>query len=191
MKQSGDRRGWAWSGVLLAMGLAGVFGLWAPAVAAWAQEDPKPSAEASVEGAVELRGAMPDARRLSFAELQHLPRTEVRTKDAHDGARETLYGGVLLAEVLKAGGLSFEPGMATARENARASLLVEAADGYRAVFALAELDPTLTSGLVLLADTRDGRPLDSVEGPWRIVVASDKRPTRWVRRVTALTVRRD
>ena len=81
--------------------------------------------------------------------------------------------------------------MAAARENARTSLLVQAADGYRAVFSLAELDPALTSNPVLLADTRDGRPPDSVKGPWRVVVVSDKRPARWVRGVTVLTVRRD
>jgi hypothetical protein len=37
-------------------------------------------------------------------------------------------------------------------------LLVEAADGYRAVIALPELDPGFTDSQTLLAFLRDGKP---------------------------------
>jgi hypothetical protein len=39
------------------------------------------------------------------------------------------------------------------------SVVVEGIDGYRAVCALAELDPELTDRVILLADTKDGQPL--------------------------------
>ena len=49
-------------------------------------------------------------------------------------------------------------------------------------------DPAFTSSQAILADKWDGKPLSAKEGPFRIVVPSDKRPARWVRQVTALRV---
>jgi hypothetical protein len=67
-------------------------------------------------------------------------------------------------------------------------LLVEAADGYRVVFALPELDPAFTDKRVLLAFLKDGKALDDKEGPYRIVVPDEKRMARWVRQVTTLKI---
>jgi len=67
---------------------------------------------------------------------------------------------------------------------------VEAADGYRVVFAVAELDPASTDRVVLLADRRDGKPLVGAQGPLRIVVPDEKRHSRWVRQVISLKLRR-
>jgi hypothetical protein len=69
-------------------------------------------------------------------------------------------------------------------------LLVEAADGYRVVFAFPELDPAFTERVVLLADQRDGQPLATAEGPLRLVVPDEKRQARGVRQVASCTVRR-
>ena len=65
-------------------------------------------------------------------------------------------------------------------------LTVEAADGYKVVFALAEIDPAFAVRDIILADKRDGKPLDAKRGPFRIVAPGDKRGARWVRQVTAL-----
>ena len=67
-------------------------------------------------------------------------------------------------------------------------LEADAADGYRVIFALPELDPGFTDRTILLADRADGHPLDNKEGPLRIVVPGEKRMARWVRQVTALKV---
>jgi hypothetical protein len=69
-------------------------------------------------------------------------------------------------------------------------LLIEAANGYRVVFALPELDPTFTDREVLLADRRDGQPLAAAEGPLRLVVPGEKHHARWVRQVLSDTIRR-
>jgi hypothetical protein len=66
--------------------------------------------------------------------------------------------------------------------------LVEAADGYKIVFAIAEFDPAFAVREILLADKRDGKPLDAKEGPFRIVAPGDKRPARWARQVSTLRV---
>ena len=125
------------------------------------------------------------------SELHKLPRVEIRIKDPHDPGKEIVYSGTPWSEVLKAGGLLLDSGMAGIRETVTMTVLVEAADGYRAVFSLAELDPELTDRVVLLADTKDGQPLPPREGPFRIIVPGEKRPARWVRQVTAVTIRKN
>ncbi|MDG3006126.1 hypothetical protein [Paludisphaera mucosa] len=55
--------------------------------------------------------------------------------------------------------------------------MVEASDGYRALFALPELDPSFTDRVILLADRRAGKPLDDRQGPLRIVAPGEKRPS--------------
>jgi hypothetical protein len=66
--------------------------------------------------------------------------------------------------------------------------LIEAADGYRAVFALAEVDPSMTDQIVLVADRRDGKPLEDSLGPYRLIVPRDKLHSRWVRQVAKISV---
>jgi molybdopterin-binding protein len=51
-----------------------------------------------------------------------------------------------------------------------------------------EIDPDITDRVVLLADRKDGKPLDAKEGPYRLVVPHDKRHMRWVRQVTRISV---
>ncbi len=65
-------------------------------------------------------------------------------------------------------------------------LTVEAADGYKVVFALAEIDSAFAVRDIILADKRDGKPLDTMEGPLRIIAPGDKRGALWVRQGNTL-----
>lgn len=65
---------------------------------------------------------------------------------------------------------------------------VTARDGYRAVFALAELDPTLGNRRVFLTDRCDGKPLPADDGPLRLIAPDEARPARWVRQVKSIVV---
>jgi len=67
-------------------------------------------------------------------------------------------------------------------------VLVEASDGYRVTFALAELDAAFTDKLVLLAYAKDGSPLAASEGPFRVIAVGEKRPARWARNVVSIRV---
>jgi DMSO/TMAO reductase YedYZ molybdopterin-dependent catalytic subunit len=67
-------------------------------------------------------------------------------------------------------------------------VLAEAADGYRVVFSLAELDSGILDSEVIVADTMDGAPLGAQQGPFRLVAPNEKRPARWVRMLKAITV---
>ena len=67
-------------------------------------------------------------------------------------------------------------------------VVAEATDGYRVLFALAELDADFMNSEVLVADTLDGAPIDAKRGPFRLVAPHDKRPARWVRMLKSITV---
>lgn len=112
-----------------------------------------------------------------------LPRIDLRAA-AH--GRAATFSGVPLVALLRHAGVPVD-----SVRGRRTSLVViiTAADGYRAAFSLAELAPDLGGRAVLVADRRDGEPLDSSEGPLRLVVPDDKRPTRWVRQVVRVDVR--
>jgi hypothetical protein len=69
-------------------------------------------------------------------------------------------------------------------------VVVDARDGYRVVFALAEFDAGYSDRIALLADRVDGKAIDSTTGPLRLVVPDEKRPARWVRQVTRITLMR-
>jgi hypothetical protein len=96
------------------------------------------------------------------------------------------FDGVPLATVLTMAGVQLGDSLRGPRLTE--ILLATAADGYKVAFALAELDPAFAAREVILADKRDGKPLDAKEGPFRIVAPGDKRPARWIRQVTELKV---
>ena len=110
----------------------------------------------------------------------------IKARD-HEGT-EASFEGVAVAEVLKLVGVKF--GEQLRGKDLALFLVVEAADGYCAVFASPELDPAFTDRVILLADKRDGKALAEKEGPLRIVVADEKRQARWVRQVVALRIQR-
>jgi len=121
---------------------------------------------------------------ISAEDFAKLPRQTVKAKD-HSGT-EVTYEGVALADILGKAGVAL--GKELKGPRLAYCLLVEAADGYRVVFALPEIDPAMTDNVILLADRRDGQPLDAKHGPYEIIAPHDKRQTRWVRQVTKMSV---
>lgn len=146
-----------------------------------AQSD-APSGKASLR----ISGEVERQLNLSGDDLAKLPRRSLRAKD--HGGTEAEFEGAPLFEALNLAGVKFGEGLRG--KNLELYLVIEAADGYRAVFALPELDPAYTDKVVLLADKRDGKPMDTKEGPLRILVPDEKRHTRWVRQVTGLVIKR-
>jgi hypothetical protein len=121
--------------------------------------------------------------KLTAAEITALPHQKVSV-EVHGKA--VSFEGVPLRVVLEKVGVTFGDSMRGRRLST--CLLVEAADDYRVVFALPELDPGFTDRVILLADRADGQPLDNKEGPFRIVVPGEKRMARWVRQVKTIKV---
>ena len=135
---------------------------------------------------VAVQGDVERPVRLKASDLAKMPRQSVKAKD-HDG-KESVFEGIPVALALEKAGVKL--GQSLRGEAHAAYLLVEAADGYRVVFALPEVDESFSDRVILLADRQDGKPLNAHKGPFQIIVPGEKKHGRWVRQVTALTVRR-
>ncbi len=148
----------------------------------------QPARERAPAGEILLNvgGEVEHTLKLTVADLAKLPRRTVRATE-HNG-KEAAFEGVELGEILKLAGVKF--GDHLKGKSLALFLVADAADNYRVVFALPELDHAFTDRVILLADRRDGKPLAASEGPLRIVVPDEKRQARWVRQVNSLTIRR-
>jgi hypothetical protein len=120
---------------------------------------------------------------LTAAQIAAAPHVTVNVKD-HDTPAE--FEGVPLSAVLALAGV--QTGGPMRGPQLSQVLLVEASDGYKVVFALAEVDPDFATREILLADKSNGKPLDAKQGPFRIIAPGDKRPARWARMVTTLRI---
>ncbi len=90
--------------------------------------------------------------KISAADLAKLPRTKAKVTDRENQQAE--YEGVQVSELLQAQGVVL--GKELRGPRIASYLLFEADDGYRAVLAIAEVDPATTEKVVLLADRKNG-----------------------------------
>lgn len=120
---------------------------------------------------------------LGLSDIESLPHVKVTT---HGSEMSATFEGVALNDVLARAGVEF--GHSMRGKKLASCLLVEAADGYRAVIALPEIDPDFTDKQIVLAWLQEGKPLDAKAGPYRIVIPDEKRMARWVRQVTTLKI---
>ncbi|RYD77098.1 MAG: molybdopterin-binding protein [Sphingobacteriales bacterium] len=141
-------------------------------------------AVAQEKGKVKISGALSKPLSLDQADLKKMPRITVIRKDKNN--KEHQYSGVLLSALLSAAGAS--TGKELHGENLKKYVIATASDGYKVVFALAELDSDFTDNKIILADTIDNVPLETSEGPFKIVVQNDKRAARCMRQVVSLKI---
>jgi DMSO/TMAO reductase YedYZ molybdopterin-dependent catalytic subunit len=140
--------------------------------------------EAGIAPGLDIGGERVTATHLTLADIAKIvPRAEVH---ASVHGSEAVWTGVPLIDLLKSAGAP--TGDALRGPALALYVRITASDGYRAVFSLAELDPATGTTQAVLADRKDGQPMDDKEGPLRIIVAGDKRPARWVRQVIAIDV---
>ena len=131
-----------------------------------------------------ISGAVAQDLKLTLDDLKKLPRKSVSTKGHDDQMHQ--YDGVPIGALLAKAGVP--QGSALRGKSMALSVIAEGADGYRAVFSLAELDDDFAGETVLIVDSTDGQPLSSDQGPLRLVVPGDKRQGRWVRMLKSITV---
>jgi len=140
----------------------------------------------TLEAQLRIDGTVEQPMTFHAPDLTTLPRQTLQVRD-HDG-RESMFEGVALVELLQRAGVPL--GKELGGDRMVTYVIVGAADGYRVVFALAEIDPASSDRLILLADRRDQQPLLPKEGPLRLIVPGEKRQARWARQVTSVTIRR-
>jgi hypothetical protein len=122
---------------------------------------------------------------LSIDDLKRLPQKSVKIEESPGVLVD--YQAVALHEVLKAAGAPSEK--AVRGTALRQYVLVQAADGYQALFALTETDPFFSDRLILLSYLRETKPLSSSEGPLRLIIPTEKRHARWVRQIKRIDLR--
>src|SRR5262249_40034928 len=106
--------------------------------------------------------------------------------EASDHDQKVMFEGVQLVDLLQSVGIAF--GKELRGNRTPTVCIIEASDGYRVVVTLLEMDPATTDATILLVDRRDGEPLSEKEGPFRLVIPTDKRQVRWIRMIRTLRV---
>jgi hypothetical protein len=123
---------------------------------------------------------------LNAADLRAFPHKTITYHNAHTNADET-YSGVPLTDLLAKYGVP--TGDKLHGKPLSDYIVATGSDGYKAVIALAETDPTFHPGDILVADTMGGRPIDPKDGPFRLIVSEDKRPARCVHNLVLIELR--
>ena len=120
----------------------------------------------------------------SLADLQAMPQRTLTVHNGHSNVDET-YRGVGLSDLLLKYGFNMENG--GPRKIYHSYVRAEGTDKYYVVYSVSELEPMLHTGDSIIALTMDGKPLTD-DGQFKMVVAGEKRPARWVTNLTTLTV---
>lgn len=136
-------------------------------------------------GSVMLQGLAGQAETLGPGDIAKRPHVSVPVE--HDG-RTVVYSGPTLDDLLRDVGAPF--GNRIHGQGVNDVVFVTGSDRYRVVLTLPEVDPSFHRGArAILADQADGRPLDAHEGPYRLVVEGDLKPSRSVHGVVAIAVK--
>jgi len=138
-------------------------------------------------GEVVLYGDVGSPITLTEADLLALPQASVR--ETPHGGEPSDFSGPRLEDVLASANLPRGPQL-RGNEVTR-YVVVEAVDGYRALFALAELDGAFRVETPILALRRNGTALDGESGPFQVIVPGEMRHARWVRQVACIRIAQD
>lgn len=125
------------------------------------------------------------ATTLTAAELQTMPQTTFTVHNEHTKVDET-YSGVLLGDLLTKHG--FPVDKTTHQKMLHSYLTAEGTDKYWVLCSVTEIEASEHSGTVIVATSMGGKPLGE-DGQLKLIDSSDKEPQRWVRNLSAITVK--
>jgi hypothetical protein len=117
---------------------------------------------------------------LSPADLAALPHKTVTVMNHHTSANET-YSGVALSDLLAK--IGAPQGSDVKGKLFLLGVIATGTDNY----AIAETDPTIHTGDILIADLMNGQKLDK-DGAFKLVSTEEKRPARWVRNLATISL---
>lgn len=142
---------------------------------------------ADASAGLTIDGLVKQPLHMTLAELQSLPsqRIEVSYKTGHGEETASFTGAALWTLLERAGGVAERSGMGA---KLRHTLTITGRDGYAVALSLGEIDPEFEGKPVIVAWSRNDRPLDPKDG-LRLVVPGDKRGGRGVRDVVRVEVK--
>jgi hypothetical protein len=121
---------------------------------------------------------------LTPEELAAIPHKTVSVFNSHTKSNES-YSGVALADLLAKVGVP--QGENVKGKVFMTAVVAEGTDKYSVLFALAEVDPSIHTGDVIVADSVDGQKLGK-DGAFKLVSTEERRPARWVRNLAEISV---
>lgn len=144
------------------------------------------AAPSSEKDGLLLKAPAHDPWRVNLGDLKSFPQITVTIHNPHTNADET-YSGPRLADLLSK--LEAPLGSDLHGKALANYIVATGSDGYQAVLALGEVDPSFHPGEVIVADAMNGKPLDEHNGPLKLVVTEDKRPARAVRNLVSIELK--
>ncbi|HSU67964.1 MAG TPA: molybdopterin-dependent oxidoreductase [Tepidisphaeraceae bacterium] len=166
--------------------LCAIFGALVGQAPSWGQ--------GSGDGSVEVGGAVARPGSWTVSRINSELASEVKPVEYDSHGQKHTAHCIGLLSLLKACGaptdLKMDPRADPKTKNLpmRMVVVVEASDGYAAVFSLGELMPQVGNKEVWLAMDLDGKPLPAGYGPLRLVIPSDAKPARGVHGISRITV---
>jgi Uncharacterized protein conserved in bacteria len=121
---------------------------------------------------------------LSVAELQTMPQKTVTVHNPHTKSDES-YTGVELSDLLAKYGVALNK--TTQKHILHSYLRVGGTDDYFVLYSAAEVEGEIHNGDVIVATGMNGGGLGE-DGALKLIATSDKKPMRWVRNVTSITL---
>ncbi|HEY0255890.1 MAG TPA: hypothetical protein VGC39_00490 [Candidatus Methylacidiphilales bacterium] len=122
---------------------------------------------------------------LSVADLNAMPQSTLVAHDAHTKLDES-YTGVSLGALLAKYG--FPVDKSTRDKMLHGYLVAEGTDKYWVLFSVTEVEASEHTGDVIIATSMGGKPLGD-DGQFRLIDNADKKPERWVRNLSTITVK--
>jgi hypothetical protein len=142
----------------------------------------KPAAAPSTNLTVTVDGK---TATFSIADLNALPQRTLKVHNEHSKADETYTGPALGDMLAKAG---FTVSQTAHREMLRSYVQAAGTDKYWVLYSLTEVEPSEHDGDVIVATGMNGGSLGA-DGQFKLISSEDKKPQRWVRNLTAITVK--
>jgi hypothetical protein len=151
------------------------------AAGSMAMHDEKPPVPPSKSVSLSFEGK---TATLSLTELATMPMTTVMVHNSHRNADET-YSGPLLSDVLARVGLT------SSRETEplilHSTIIATGTDHYFVLYSGAEIQPSFSTGKVIVAVMKSGLP-DNDGGLIQLINTCDAKPARWVHGLMSLSV---
>jgi hypothetical protein len=121
---------------------------------------------------------------LSLTDLANMPQTTIHVHNEHRNADET-YSGPLLSDVLA------KIGLTASRETQplilHSTVVATGTDHYYVIYSGAEVQPSFSTGKVIVAVMKFGLP-DTEGGLIQLINTSDAKPARWVHGLMSINI---
>ena len=132
-----------------------------------------------------LTGIAGKTKTLTMLEFSALPHVTVSVHNAHNDKDES-YSGVPVKDLLA----MVEPakGEGPKVSSNMTVVIAGATDSFHVAISLCDINPDCRSGQAIVADALNRESI-AADGAFKLVLTEDKKPARWARNLSSLTVR--